>query len=102
MKSKTKKTKNFDHLSGFTPKEIEDAWKNTKPSPHELNLTLDSTNYHKVIAFRDSDGQSFADSIELEVDALKRWRLEHYQERWMTKEDLEKYYQLILKIIKKL
>ena len=84
----------------YTPKEIEDLW-NSK-TPHPEFLVLDSQHFHKILTFRESDGHQFADSIELELDALKRWRLKHYQERWMEKKDLQKYYELILNVIKKL
>lgn len=75
-------------------------YKITKPDDNFL--VLDSQHFHKILTFRESDGHEFADSIQLEQDALKNWRLKHYQERWMTKKDLEKYYQLILNVIKKL
>ena len=73
-----------------------------KTKPEDNFLVLDSQHFHKILTFRESDGHEFADSIQLEQDALKNWRLKHYQERWMTKKDLEKYYQLILNVSKKL
>lgn len=100
----------------YTPKEIEDLWNGKTPHkntctcddclgiglPHPEFLVLDSQHFHKILTFRESDGHQFADSIELELDAMKRWRLKHYQERWMEKKDLQKYYELILNVIKKL
>ena len=101
----------------YTPNEILNLWNGKKTShnntctcddclgigvPHPEFLVLDSQHFHKVITLRESDGHQFADSIELELDALKRWRVKHYQERWMEKKDLQKYYELILNVIKKL
>lgn len=110
MKKKVKKiNKTLDKFvktinKTYTPKEVENIWNNTKPKTKENYdfLVLDSTQYHKLLTFTESDGHQFADTIELEQDALKNWRLKHYQERWMTKKDLETYYKLIVKIIEKL
>lgn len=92
MKKKTK----------YTPQSIHDVWFNPKPLENDTFFVFDGSTYHKIITFVESDGHKFADSIQLEMDALKRWRVKHYQERWMEKQDLQKYYQLMLNIIKKL
>lgn len=123
MKKRTKKiNKSLDKVlqtidKTYTAQDVKDVW-DRKKTPHENTCTcddclgigithpeflvLDSQHFHKILTFRESDGHQFLDSIELELDAMKRWRLKHYQERWMTKKDLEKYYQLILNVIKKL
>lgn len=95
----TKKIKK-NRLTNITLKEVTEL-----PGVQIINpefLVLDSQHFHKILTFRESDGAQFADSIELELDALKRWRIKHYQDRWMTKKDLQKYYELILNVIKKL
>ena len=98
MKKKIKKiNKTLDKFvktidKSYSPKDVEDIWNDAKPTKKDYDfLVLDSMQYHKLLTFTESDGHQFADSIELEQDALKRWRLKHYQERWMTKKDLEKY-----------
>lgn len=73
-----------------------------KEKQNKGDLVFDGSTYHKIIAFKESDGHQFADSIELEMDALKRWRVKHYQERWMEKKDMIKFYELMLDVIKKL
>lgn len=85
----------------YTPDDVKHIWLNSGTNPNK-ELTFDGATFHKIIAFKESDGHQFADSIELEMDALKRWRVKHYQERWMEKKDMIKFYELILNVIKKL
>jgi hypothetical protein len=102
----------------YTPREVLDLWNGKKITPHSNTCTcddclgigvqhpkllvFDGAKYHKVITFTESDGHQFADSIEFETDENSRWRVKHYQDRWMEKKDMIKFYELILNVIKKL
>lgn len=88
----------IDHK--YTPEEIEQLWLGTKPK--DKSLVFDGAKYHKILTFTESDGHQYAESIELETDENGRWRVKHYQERWMEKKDMIKFYELILAVIKKI